>query len=56
MDWDTQTNDTVLGLNNGIVADIDTVKLGIPQGRPITIKVLRNSDFYQEISLAPTYE
>ena len=56
MDWDTQTNDTVLGLNNGIVADIDTKKLGIPQGRPITIKVLRNADFYQEISLAPTYE
>jgi hypothetical protein len=55
MDWDVPSVDSILGLYDGIVADIDTVKQGIPQGRPLTIKVLRNADFYQEISLAPTY-
>jgi hypothetical protein len=55
MDWDRPSTDSVLGLDDAIVADIDTVKLGIPQGKPLTIKVFRNMDFFQEIQVAPTY-
>lgn len=55
MDWDNVHYGNVLGPNDGIVADIDTVKLGIPQGKALTIKVLRNQDFFQEILVAPTY-
>lgn len=56
MDWDNEQTGTMLDLNNGIVAVIDTLKLGIPQGKPLTIQVLRNGDFYQDITLAPTYQ
>jgi hypothetical protein len=55
MDWSKEDGDSILEPDEGIVADIDTVKLGIPQGKPLTIKVTRNGDFFQEISVAPTY-
>jgi hypothetical protein len=56
MDWTPPQAGTILGPDNAIVAVIDTKNLGIPQGRPLTMKVYRNGDFYQEISVAPTYQ
>lgn len=55
-DMDNGQTSPILGPDTGIVADIDTAKLGIPQGKPMTIKVFRNGDFYQEVALAPTYQ
>lgn len=59
MDWarpaGSTDNDTVLEYEESIVADIDTAKLGIPQGKPLTIMVTRNSDLMQQVAVAPTY-
>lgn len=55
MDWSKTDNDAILEYDEGIVADIDTVKLGIPQGKPLTIKVLKNGDLMQQVAVAPTY-
>lgn len=58
MDWakpDGSTdNDTILEYDESIVADINTVALGIPQGKPLTIMVLKNGDLMQQIAVAPT--
>jgi hypothetical protein len=54
-DWDNFHGDTILKPDDNIAATIDTVALGIPQDRPLTIKVTRNGDFYQQVSVAPTY-
>jgi hypothetical protein len=55
MDWDNYHGNTTLTREDNIAPTIDTKALGIPQGKPMTIKVLRNGDFYQQISVAPTY-
>jgi hypothetical protein len=57
MDWakaDMSDNDSILEYDESIVADIDTAKLGIPQGKPLTIKVTRNGDLMQQVAVAPT--
>jgi hypothetical protein len=59
MDWakpeGSTDNDTMLEYDESIVADIDTAKLGIPQGKPLTFMVLRNGDLMQQVAVAPTY-
>jgi hypothetical protein len=54
MDWNNADNDLMLEPEENIATYIDTVKLGISQGRPITIKLYKNGDFLQEIAVAPT--
>ena len=55
MDWDNWHGNYVLTSSDNVAPTIDTKKLGIPQGKPLTIKVTRNSDPYGEVSVAPTY-
>ncbi|MGA9140432.1 MAG: hypothetical protein WBZ29_09425 [Methanocella sp.] len=58
MDWakpeGSTDNDTMLEYDESIVADINTANLGIPQGKPMTIMVLRNGDLMQQLAVAPT--
>jgi|AGTN01.2.fsa_nt_gi hypothetical protein len=56
MDWSPpNTDNTTLSSDYNIAPRIDTKKLGIPQGKPLTIKVTRNTDPYGQVSVAPTY-
>jgi hypothetical protein len=55
MDWDNYHGNTTLTKDDNVAPTIDTKALGIPQGKPLTVKVLRNGDFYQQISVSPTY-
>ena len=54
-DWDNYHGNTTLTSGDNIAPIIDTKSLGIPQGKPLTVKITRNMDFYQQISVAPTY-
>ena len=58
MDWDNAEahyhGNTTLTPDDNVVPILDTVKLGIPQGKPLTVKITRNGDFFQEISVAPS--
>jgi hypothetical protein len=54
-DWDNFHGDTNLRSDDNVAPIIDTAALGIPQGKPLTVKITRNRDFFQEISVSPTY-
>ncbi|HEY3273729.1 MAG TPA: hypothetical protein VGJ92_08210 [Methanocella sp.] len=53
-DWDNYDGDTTLRSDDNVAPIINTTALGVPQGRPLTVKVIRNGDVYQQISVAPT--
>lgn len=54
MDWSKTDGDMILEYDEGIVADINTTKLGIPQGKTLIIKVLKNGDLMQQVGVVPT--
>jgi hypothetical protein len=54
-DWDYFDGTTTLRTGVNVAPIIDTKALGIPQGKPMIVKVTRNGDYYGQISLAPTY-
>lgn len=54
-DWDIYSSDSILRPEVNIAPVIDTKALGIPQDKPLTIKIMRNGDLYQQIAVAPTY-
>jgi hypothetical protein len=53
-EWDLWDGTTMLRVGVNIAAKIDTIKAGIPQGRPMTVKITRNGDPYGQFTLAPT--
>lgn len=55
MDWNSANNNTVLEQDEKIATILDTKALGIPQGKPLTVKVTINGDLIQQVAVAPTY-
>lgn len=53
-DWANSDKDTLLEPNEVLTTQIDTKAAGIPQGRPITIKILQDSAVLQETTVTPT--
>lgn len=53
-DWSSNANNnTLLEADETIATTLDTAKLGIPQGQPITINVMRQGAVMQTVSVAP---
>jgi hypothetical protein len=54
-DWGELFDGTyMLRVGVDLSVKIDTIAAGIPQGRPMTVKITRNSDPYGQFTLAPT--
>lgn len=53
-DWAGSDGDAMLDQNEAIAAQIDTKALGIPQGQPITIKIMLDGAVLHEVTATPT--
>jgi hypothetical protein len=53
-DWAGSNGNTLLEPKEALAIQIDTKALGIPQGRPFTIKVLQDIAVLQETTVTPT--
>jgi hypothetical protein len=53
-DWSGSNGNTMLEQGEALSPQLDTVALGIPQDKPITIKIIKDNSVLQQATVTPT--